>query len=176
MEEFKKTDCECPLAGYCQRHGMNKTPHQHKLCQSHPGYFRKWEEGHGPGGHAPSPPPTFSLCQFCHNKGCNGQCRVTAPPTDKVCQFCKAPDCNGECRNKLKGPSLLQKAKNVAAATKEAAKDGFKTSSEEEVKRRLEICHGCEFFIPEKGTCNLCGCVLRFKTKLQSSHCPKDKW
>jgi hypothetical protein len=45
----KKTPCECPLAGLCNRHGMNKTPHYHKLCQNHQGYFEQWENCKGPG-------------------------------------------------------------------------------------------------------------------------------
>jgi hypothetical protein len=43
------TGCECPLAGHCKRHGINKPPHWVKLCQSKPHYFDAWEEGRGPG-------------------------------------------------------------------------------------------------------------------------------
>jgi hypothetical protein len=35
----KRTGCECPLAGLCNRHGMNKTAH----------YFNQWENCQGPG-------------------------------------------------------------------------------------------------------------------------------
>ena len=44
-----KTGCECPLAGYCQKHGINKSAHFHKLCQNHQGYFDMWEKCKGPG-------------------------------------------------------------------------------------------------------------------------------
>jgi hypothetical protein len=175
--EDKKTPCECPLAGYCNRHGITKTPHQHKLCQNHMGYFNMWEKGKGPGSHTQPATPALKKesCAFCGNGKCNGQCRVIAPPTVS-CQFCGKEGCSGECRNENALPSLWQQTKNLAGSMKEAAKEGFQKSSEEEIKRRLEICHGCEYFIPESSRCSLCGCAMRLKTKLQSSHCPKDKW
>lgn len=44
--------CECPVAGFCQRHQIEKTPHLHKLCQgvaptSCGGwkYWVAWEKG-----------------------------------------------------------------------------------------------------------------------------------
>jgi len=45
---MNKTGCECPLAGLCNRHGVEKTAHLHKLCQNHAGYFKMWEECRGP--------------------------------------------------------------------------------------------------------------------------------
>lgn len=49
MNTEKKTPCECPIAMYCQRHGINKSAHFHKLCQNHAGYFAMWEQCKGPG-------------------------------------------------------------------------------------------------------------------------------
>ncbi len=43
-----KTPCECPLAGFCQRHGVEKSSHLHKLCQNHIGYYNLWEQCRGP--------------------------------------------------------------------------------------------------------------------------------
>ena len=37
----------------CSRHGCEKHEQWHKLCQTHPGYFRLWEEGRGPGQQTP---------------------------------------------------------------------------------------------------------------------------
>lgn len=44
--------CECPLAGWCKRHKMNKGPEQHKRCQGVSGtadcglaYWKAWEQG-----------------------------------------------------------------------------------------------------------------------------------
>jgi hypothetical protein len=43
------TGCTCPLASYCERHKVDKHEHWHRLCQTHEGYFRLWEDGRGPG-------------------------------------------------------------------------------------------------------------------------------
>ena len=37
------TDCECPLAAYCERHKMNKAGRLHMLCQTNQQYFDRWE-------------------------------------------------------------------------------------------------------------------------------------
>jgi hypothetical protein len=41
-------------------------------------------------------------------------------------------------------------------------------------KNRLIVCEFC----PEKTgiTCGLCGCVLKFKTRLTEEECPAKKW
>lgn len=41
--------CECPLAGYCNRHGVKKGESLHKLCQTNEDFFLAWEECRGPG-------------------------------------------------------------------------------------------------------------------------------
>jgi hypothetical protein len=43
------TGCDCPLAGYCERHGVNKTPHLLHLCRTNDRYYDSWEEGRGIG-------------------------------------------------------------------------------------------------------------------------------
>ena len=40
--------------------------------------------------------------------------------------------------------------------------------------QRMNICEGCEHH--EDGICILCGCVLSMKTKMDTEHCPIDKW
>lgn len=47
------SNCECPIAGYCERHKVTKTEHWHKLCQRDD-YFTAWEEGRGPGQSPPA--------------------------------------------------------------------------------------------------------------------------
>ncbi len=37
------TGCECPIAGYCDRHKMNKPGRLHLLCQTNQLYFDRWE-------------------------------------------------------------------------------------------------------------------------------------
>lgn len=41
--------CQCPNAGYCERHRVLKSEHWHKLCQHDQKYFDAWEKGTGPG-------------------------------------------------------------------------------------------------------------------------------
>jgi len=43
------TACTCPLAGYCDRHGIDKSEHWHQLCQTRDNYRAAWDEGRGPG-------------------------------------------------------------------------------------------------------------------------------
>lgn len=43
------TQCECPIAGYCQRHKVTKPNGWHQLCQARANYFEAWEQGRGPG-------------------------------------------------------------------------------------------------------------------------------
>ena len=38
------TPCDCPLAGWCDRHKREKTPHLHKLCQTDERYRSKWDK------------------------------------------------------------------------------------------------------------------------------------
>jgi len=40
-----KTQCECVLAGYCERHGMQKNSAQVKLCQTSVRQFESWDMG-----------------------------------------------------------------------------------------------------------------------------------
>lgn len=39
------TDCECKLAGWCNRHQRTKTDHLLHLCQTRDDYFNLWESG-----------------------------------------------------------------------------------------------------------------------------------
>jgi hypothetical protein len=152
MEE-KKTACECPLAGFCNRHSIDKNAHWHKLCQNHTGYFKMWEECRGPG-----------------QEGV--ECEKTTQEE------------HGKEGEVIPEVSTIQMAKNFGAAMLAHAKSGFKNVSDEEQKRRLSICTGvkedgsdkCPFFNEKKASCDACGCQVKFKAKLQSSHCPKNFW
>jgi len=43
------TDCTCPIAGWCDRHKIDKGEHWHKLCREHSDYRAAWDRGAGPG-------------------------------------------------------------------------------------------------------------------------------
>ena len=104
-----------------------------------------------------------------------------------VCRWCgfkfqteKSPNTiNKECKNTertLEYPSMFRSLVNVVGAGIKYIGSGFKNASEEEQKRRLDICHGCEFFDKSQNRCSKCSCYLSWKTVLESSECPIGKW
>jgi hypothetical protein len=44
----------------------------------------------------------------------------------------------------------------------------------EELKRRRNTCKDCVFKIKRK--CDLCGCYIKYKTRLSTESCPEKKW
>lgn len=40
--------CSCPAAGFCERHGIDKTPWLHHLCVERDDYRGAWDAGEGP--------------------------------------------------------------------------------------------------------------------------------
>lgn len=41
--------CTCPLAGWCNRHNVDKPKVWHQLCQTRDNYRKAWDNGRGPG-------------------------------------------------------------------------------------------------------------------------------
>jgi len=41
-------------------------------------------------------------------------------------------------------------------------------------KQRITICKNCEHYA--EGRCKICGCVLKYKTQMETEKCPIDKW
>ena len=79
----------------------------------------------------------------------------------------------------LQMPTLTEMAKNLAQSAKEEIKaisENKPNIQEDEIKRRLDICATCEFFVQKSQRCSKCGCKLRFKRRLRSAHCPVGKW
>lgn len=104
-----------------------------------------------------------------------------------VCKWCgfslrtKADETKlkADCINKERThelPGWREMASNLLSSLWKAAKDGFQTSEDEEVNRRISICNQCEFFRKEQNQCEKCGCYLSLKTRLESSNCPIGKW
>jgi hypothetical protein len=81
------------------------------------------------------------------------------------------------CRHYSRRPSL---AKNVAGASfrlAKAAMAGEKINvSPAETERRLGICRQCQFFQAKLMRCLKCGCFLSLKVRLETEHCPINKW
>lgn len=168
-EEFKtSTGCVCPLAGYCQRHGIKKNAHFHHLCQTRQDYFNMYEKCIGPG-------QEFTNCDGNH----------VAPPTiivdapDKTCPSCEKnkntkPYIPPESPTKM--PSLWQQAKNLTKSVIDHAKTGGQNVTSEEKQARLDICNGCQFFDKKNSRCGKCGCMMQIKTGWSSASCPIGLW
>lgn len=153
-ENKPKTGCVCPLSGFCHRHNVEKTPHLHKLCQNHQGYFDKWEACRGPGQ---------------QNVDCNKKAEpiVLKPLEEPV---------NPNRAEPLSLPSLTTQAKNLAGALYNHAKSGFSTADKELQQKRLDICAACPLLIKESHRCSACGCYVKSKVTMSSSSCPKGHW
>ena len=153
----KKTNCECPLAGYYNRHSVQKTAHMHKLCQNHKGYFDLWEECKGPGQEADD----------CEKKSHKQEIEEKKPNQEEIVKT---------------KPSKFQMAKNSAKATTKHVVSGGRNVSPEVQKERMEICAGtettpaCEYYDADANRCRDCGCFLAIKTKWKTSTCPQNKW
>ena len=48
--------------------------------------------------------------------------------------------------------------------------------SDDEVTRRLAICHDCPSFDPPPKRCKRCGCFTEIKARMRSQHCPDALW
>jgi hypothetical protein len=149
----KKTGCECPLAGICNRHAMNKTPHYHKLCQNHEGYFNQWEKCKGPGQNQMD-------CMQQKNKN----------KTEAVSQSTERP------KENLELPSTAQQVKNFAGSFFKHMLTGFGKVDQKTFNERLTKCVDCEFYMANIGRCSQCGCPCATKASWKSSSCPVGKW
>lgn len=63
-----------------------------------------------------------------------------------------------------------------AFAGRSLAKGRPATVSEDERERRMSICRGCADYAARRQRCRRCGCVVRFKTLLETEHCPIGNW
>lgn len=156
----KATPCECPMAGYCERHGVNKSAHLHKLCQNHIGYFVMWEDCQGPNQNP----------QDCQRKSFKSNETNFQAPAQNMLE--RSPE---EKQAEQKLPSTMEMARNFLGAATDHVKNGMKHVDENQQKNRLAICEECPHLV-EGGRCGKCGCYLQTKTKWASSSCPIGKW
>lgn len=49
-------------------------------------------------------------------------------------------------------------------------------SNQEEAKKRLDICSKCPNLSKSGGRCDICGCFVVAKVKLDFESCPAGKW
>ena len=71
-------------------------------------------------------------------------------------------------------PISMDTGVNLAKAARDLALRRFVESGERE--RREDICSKCPQFDIKRNRCRECGCFMRAKTTLRSSHCPIGKW
>lgn len=76
----------------------------------------------------------------------------------------------------MKEPSILSKLFSLTKATVSYIASGMKQTTDEELKRRLEICGTCTLFDKENFKCKACGCYLKYKAGWADQHCKEEKW
>lgn len=79
--------------------------------------------------------------------------------------------------NKLPKPlTLMKNAASALAKEVKAIACGDGSVDEQEIVRRLSLCHRCDLYIRAQKRCSQCGCYMQFKAKMRSQHCPVGKW
>lgn len=71
-------------------------------------------------------------------------------------------------------PPVHIKAASLGRAFWDWAVSGFRMASEDEARRRMNICVACPEW--ERGRCRICGCFLAPKVRMKTEHCPIYKW
>lgn len=160
--------CTCPVAGFCQRHQIEKGQREHALCQGVADtadcgrkYWLAWERGKL-GATAPEE-PVLKPEGFCEGE------RVAVS---------KAGCCGGG--KKKSAPQKLWAYVSALANWKLA---GSPVRSDEETARIYhEECKPCEHFQKDE-SCGLCGCrlsptdpAMANKIRMATEHCPIGKW
>ena len=152
--------CECPVAGYCRRHQMDKNETFHALCHGDRGqagwkYFVAWESGKmgavSPHDANLNPPP------FEGDAATAGGMAA----------------CNG-CGGSVSMPSVFDRIKSAAGAAVGFLADGMQVASDNEREARQSICKTCP--LNEAGSCVGCGCVIELKTQARLEQCPAGRW
>ncbi len=80
-----------------------------------------------------------------------------------------------ELADKYRTPHLGQKVRNFVNALAEIPTVPI-MRGREEVRRCLDTCKVCPFFIEQSARCGSCGCDLMLKTLLKAWKCPKGRW
>jgi hypothetical protein len=73
-------------------------------------------------------------------------------------------------------PSLAGRAAGAYIKEARAIIHRVPPLTESEIHGRMEICRGCDQFDSLETKCNVCGCLLEFKTVLRSAECDLGKW
>ena len=72
--------------------------------------------------------------------------------------------------------SFITRMKMFITTMGKWALNGFKLEEEQVSKARYAICNSCPEIIKPAFQCNVCGCMMKAKTKLSGASCPLKKW
>lgn len=77
-------------------------------------------------------------------------------------------------------PTALSKISSLIDATSQFMADGAAIISPEEQAERLAVCHDCTHLdqsaFMATGSCRLCGCSIKVKTRARAFACPLKYW
>tara|TARA_R110001632_G_scaffold48922_2_gene123071 strand:- start:1893 stop:2306 length:414 start_codon:yes stop_codon:yes gene_type:complete len=48
--------------------------------------------------------------------------------------------------------------------------------SEKEYKKRIKICKSCDYYFKPTGTCKVCMCFMKIKSRIAVMECPEQFW
>lgn len=71
---------------------------------------------------------------------------------------------------------LFELAGTAADVITEYKNKGILLASDEKTNFRMNICANCKSFDKTSSRCNLCGCFMNIKVRLDASSCPIKKW
>jgi len=74
------------------------------------------------------------------------------------------------------GVTLGARLKMFAKTMWSWARNGFKLEDEQTSQARLEICEECPHLKKPSFQCDMCGCMMKKKTKISGAACPLSKW
>ena len=118
----------------------------------------------------------------CECKGAGYCSRHQIDMTDRMVLLCKSSEEHAAFFSDI-GKSRQDSYVNITRLTVVAGflrsiisiiLSGFAKASKERIASRREICGSCRH--NKIGSCQLCGCVIRFKTIFASSFCPDKRW
>ena len=71
--------------------------------------------------------------------------------------------------------SLFNLTETVANAIKVYKQQGAILAEDSKQAARINICVNCDKF-NDFGRCNMCGCFMNLKVRLEASKCPANRW
>lgn len=75
------------------------------------------------------------------------------------------------------GAKIKQSLSKTLETGIEAFRDNKKiTSTSDNTKQRLNICNKCPNLSKNSGRCDMCGCFVHLKVRLDFESCPAGKW